>query len=440
MFNRRHVAGLSLVCLALSIAGCAVSGLDSIQVSPATQTLRVGQTTQLIVTGTYGNGNHLRTQTVTTGLTWTSTSPGVATVNSTGMVTAVNGGTTTITATAMAFNGSVTSTAGITVTGSTGGTTGGSGAGILSLTIIPSGIVFGSLRDNGQFLAIGTFSTSPTVRDLTNSVTWFTSEPNGFPITNNNSPPPGGGTQNGGVVSAYEASVGPVGAVITAEATDTNGSIAPLRQTSAALWFYLIRPPIRQYQALAIQDPPLLTTLTVYNEGLNTTNWLVTASSATGTPNVLTLRPRRWGWQVSLHSDLSRGTTVTLTAPRNRSLVRWLVLQLLNVRLSTSGTQLLHRHDCRRQNYCRKHSTTKDRGSNLQLRNRSPANPTQCAAPRPGSVKVRRIVGFYPTDFSHATYSARNVIYPTFCAIQNTCSTPKREMLTSRGMFWRAWR
>ena len=55
---------------------------------------------------------------------------------------------------------------------------------ILSLTIIPSGIVFGSLTESGQFLAIGTFSTAPTVRDLTNSVTWLTSEPNIFPVTN----------------------------------------------------------------------------------------------------------------------------------------------------------------------------------------------------------------------------------------------------------------
>ncbi len=96
----------------------------------------------------------------------------------------------------------------------------------LSLTIIPSRIVFGTLGDTGQFLAIGTFSTAPTVRDLTNSVTWLTSEPNKYPITNNNSAPPGGGTENGGVVSDYEASVGNVGAAITAEATDSNGSIA----------------------------------------------------------------------------------------------------------------------------------------------------------------------------------------------------------------------
>jgi hypothetical protein len=324
MLNRRRIAGLSLVCLALSLAGCSVSGLDSIQVSPATQTLGVGQTTQLIVTGTYGNGNHLRTQTVTTGVTWTSSSPGVATVNSTGMVTAVNGGTTTITATAMAFNGTITSTAGVTVTGSTGGTTGGSGAGILSLTIIPSGIVFGSLTQSGQFLAIGTFSTAPTVRDLTNSVTWFTSAPNVFPITTNNSNAPGGGTQNGGVVSAYGSSVGNVGAVITAEATDTNGSIATATANVGCPLVLPVPPtpptatspgspgtPGSCYQDL----PQLLSTLTVYNEGLNTTNWLVTAPSATGTPAVLTCGPAAGAGKSVCTATYPLGSTVTLTAP-----------------------------------------------------------------------------------------------------------------------------
>jgi hypothetical protein len=63
----------------------------------------------------------------------------------------------------------------------------------------------------------------------------------------------------------------------------------------------------------------LLSTLTVYNEGLNTTGWLVTAPSATGTPNVLHCGP---GWAAGGGSGGSvcsamypAGTQVTLTAP-----------------------------------------------------------------------------------------------------------------------------
>ena len=318
---RRVFVGFLLICLALSITGCAVSGLDSIQIAPATQALAVGQTAQLTATGTYGNGNHPRTQVVTTGLTWASSAPGVATVDSTGMVTAVSAGTTTITASATAFNGPVTSTAGITVTGgSTGGTNGGSGGSILALTIIPSGIVFGSLGSSGQFLAIGTFSTSPTVRDVTNSVTWLTSDPNEYPVTNySKASTPGPGTQNGGVVSAYIASTGPVGATITAEATDSNGSIAT---ATAEVGCPLVIPdptthpptPGSCFQSV----PQLLTTLTVYNEGLNTTNWLVTAPSATGTPAVINCGPAAGAGNSVCTATYPLGTTVTLTAPAEK--------------------------------------------------------------------------------------------------------------------------
>src|ERR1700733_4107178 len=105
MVARRAFRGLLLLCLGISLVGCAVSGLDSIQVSPASQALTVGQTTQLSVVGTYGNGNHLRTQPITNGLTWTSSNPSVTSVTSAGLVAAVGAGTSTVTASATAFNG-----------------------------------------------------------------------------------------------------------------------------------------------------------------------------------------------------------------------------------------------------------------------------------------------------------------------------------------------
>jgi hypothetical protein len=323
MFVRCCVRGPLLLCLATALVGCSNQGLDSVQVTPAAQSLAVGQTAQLTATGTYGNANHASTQNITGTVTWTSSTPSVATVSTSGVVTAVGAGSTIITASTAGFAGPVSSTTDLTVTGSTGGTAGGSGGSILSLTIIPSGIVFGSLQESGQFLAIGTFSTAPTVRDVTNSVTWFTSEPNVFPVTNNSSPAPGGGTQNGGVVSAYGSSVGNVGAVITAEATDTNGSIAT---ATANVGCPLVLPnptanpptPGSCYQNV----PQLLSTLTVYNEGLNTTNWLVTAPSATCNPAVpatctpvLTCGPAAETGNSVCTATYPLGTAVTLTAP-----------------------------------------------------------------------------------------------------------------------------
>jgi hypothetical protein len=323
MFARRVIGGLSLLCLGFAVFGCsAPNGLDSIQVSPTAQALSVGQTAQLTVVGTYGNGKHLTTSNVTTGLNWISSNPSVASVTSAGLVAAVGSGTTTVTATATAFNGVTSSSSTITVAQTSAGTTGGNGGGIISLTIIPSGIVFGSLTESGQFLAIGTFSSAPTVRDLTNSVTWLTSAPNVFPVTNYSSSVTGTGTQNGGVVSAYGSSVGNIGATITAEATDSSGSLAT---ATATVGCPLVLPnptanpptPGSCYQAV----PQLLSTLTVYNEGLNPNtpeaggNWLVTAPSATGTPAVINCGPGAGTGKSVCTATYPLNTTVILTAP-----------------------------------------------------------------------------------------------------------------------------
>jgi hypothetical protein len=318
----RCVWGLSLACLALTIAGCAnPSGLDSIQITPVAQSLTVGQTAQFTVAGTYGNANHPVTKAMTSGMSWTSSAPSVATVSASGVATAVGTGTTTITANATAFNGPTTSSATIAVTGSAGAT-GGSGGSILSLTIIPSAMAFGALTESGQFLAIGTFSTEPTVRDVTNSVTWLTSAPNVFPVSNYSSTVTGTGTQNGGVVSAYGSSTGNAGATITAEAMDSNGSIAT---ATATVGCPLVLPnpngnpptPGSCYQNI----PQLLSTLTVYNEGLNPNtpeqggNWLVTAPSATGTADVINCGPGAGTGNSVCTATYPLNTTVTLTAP-----------------------------------------------------------------------------------------------------------------------------
>jgi hypothetical protein len=329
MFARCCVGGLLLLCLGSSLVGCGnPTGLDSVQVTPATQSLTVGQTAQFTAVGTYGNASRPSTQNITSSVTWTSNAPSVATISTSGIATAVGAGTTTITATASGFNGPVSSSTILTVTGSSG-TGGSSGGNILSLTIIPSGIVFGSLTQSGQFLAIGTFSTAPTVRDLTNSVKWLTSAPNVFPITNYSPSVPGTGTQNGGVVSAYGSSVGTVGATITAEATDSSGSIAT---ATAGVGCPLVLPnptanpptPGSCYQNV----PQLLSTLTVYNEGLNPNtpeaggNWLVTAPSATCNPAVpatcapvITCGPAAGTGNSVCTATYPLGTTVTLTAP-----------------------------------------------------------------------------------------------------------------------------
>jgi hypothetical protein len=184
---------------------------------------------------------------------------------------------------------------------------------LLSLQIIPATITVDNLLGTGQFLAVGTYSTPPTVRDLTNSVNWLTSAPSVFPVNTNGTGVPSGGA-NAGIVTAY----GSGGATIIAEATDPQtGSI----QTATASFncpLILPTPTTAGSCYPGSEASSLLSTLTIYNEGLNTTNWLVLAPSATGTPNVIHCGPGSVG--DGLGGSVCVGTypvgsTVTLTVP-----------------------------------------------------------------------------------------------------------------------------
>src|SRR5690606_21766816 len=81
----------------------------SVSVSPSSFSLPVGDTRQLSVTLKDASGNTLTGRTVN----WSSSATSVATVNSSGRVTAVGAGTATITATSEGKSG----TAQVTVTG-----------------------------------------------------------------------------------------------------------------------------------------------------------------------------------------------------------------------------------------------------------------------------------------------------------------------------------
>jgi hypothetical protein len=132
-------------------------------------------------------------------------------------------------------------------------------------------------------------------------VVWLTSAPNVFPVTTNCIPngtgstqcaTPTAGSENGGVASAY----GTGDATIIAEAIANDGSI----QTATADFACPLtlpnpngNPPTPGSCYPGSEASALLSTLTIYNEGLNSTTWQVTAPSATGTPNVIHCGP---GW------------------------------------------------------------------------------------------------------------------------------------------------
>jgi 6-phosphogluconolactonase (cycloisomerase 2 family) len=146
------------VCLA-SLIACSGGGssqsqptLDSISVTPATPTVTAGQTQQFKAMGNYSDGSSAD---ITTSATWSTGSGTIATINSSGLLTAVAAGTTTVSASSGSVSGSVN----LTVKPS-----------LVSIAVTPGtpSIAAGLSQ---QFAATGTYSDSSTAV-ITSSVTW----------------------------------------------------------------------------------------------------------------------------------------------------------------------------------------------------------------------------------------------------------------------------
>ena len=116
LFTRPLTKAFSLACSVTLVAGCNASGGGStgpdpnlvvvtVQVTPATDTLNaLGLTRQLTATAANASGGPISGKT----FTWTSSDSTVATVNVSGLTTAVDNGTATITATVDGIAGAAT--------------------------------------------------------------------------------------------------------------------------------------------------------------------------------------------------------------------------------------------------------------------------------------------------------------------------------------------
>jgi uncharacterized protein YjdB len=295
-----------------TVVGGTTEKYTAVSIIPGSQALSAsGQTGQFIALATSGNTGLQTDVTSSPQIKWSSSIPSVASVSATGLAAGVSAGTSTVTTELTNTDGSVVSSTASVVVSLTAAP-----EPLLSLTIIPGSITVGNLQDTGQFLAIGTFSSAPYVRDLTNSptLTWISSWPSVFPVDTNSG---GNSGTTAGTVTAY----GNGGADIIAEATSSDGSI----QTATATFNCPLvlpnpngDPPTPGSCYPGTQAFALLSTLTIYNEGANTTNWEITAPSATGTANVLHCGP---GWALNggtggsvCTATYPMGTTVLLKA------------------------------------------------------------------------------------------------------------------------------
>ena len=281
-----------------TVVGAANEQVTALTVYPGTQSATAAdQQSQFFVLATEGSGLQYD---ITTQVVWTSSNEAVATIGTTGtgtpgLATAVGAGITTITATYTNVDGSkVVGTANYSVT------IGAAQEPLLSINIVPGGVTVSNKGMTAQYLAFGTYSTTPTVRDLTSQVTWISLAPEVVSIDS------GGVTGEIGGLATAQGYTG--NGVIYAEATNPDGTVV------------LSNP-----ETFTCEDPttsacdqdvahPQFATLTFFNAGENTTTWLVTAPSDTGTPNLIHCGPGSKSGGSVCTGTYETGSTVTLTA------------------------------------------------------------------------------------------------------------------------------
>lgn len=156
-------AALATLALAVSCRGFFVNPtLTSVAISPTAPQVEQGQTLQLQAFGTYDDGS--RNQ-INTGVSWSSDTPAVASVNTnTGLMTGVATGTAIITASAQALSSTATATVFIVIN---------------SITINPTSA---SVAAGGSQQFTVSASSNGATLDLTSSAT-LTPEQNGTAVS-----------------------------------------------------------------------------------------------------------------------------------------------------------------------------------------------------------------------------------------------------------------
>ena len=170
----KRIPGLLCVVFVLlaSVQCNTVHVLQSIGVSPNSQVVLTGQKAQFRATGTYhGSNQSTYIKDISSQVTWASSNQSVATVDATGMATAVGAGTATITATTEASDNSVTGSATLISSGD-------AAHDLTAITIIPptGKQTVSSKGETAQYIAIGTFNSAPGTVDITDQVTWQSSD------------------------------------------------------------------------------------------------------------------------------------------------------------------------------------------------------------------------------------------------------------------------
>lgn len=178
--------------------------LTSLEVTPQAPTVAVGQTRQLTATGHYDDGSMAD---VTATVTWTTSEPAVATVGATGLVTAIDVGTATVTATA----GPIRASTAVTVEPPV----------VTALAIAPAGPTVPS-GETQAFTATATLSDGGQLV-VTTAATWTSSAPAVATVT------------GGGLATAVSPGDATIAAAYGGQTASTTLHVGPPRLLSITL-------------------------------------------------------------------------------------------------------------------------------------------------------------------------------------------------------------
>jgi hypothetical protein len=206
------VAALAIVGVITGCQDAKFPYLVSIQISPGTPSVAAGLTQQFAAQGTFSNGT---TRDITSLVTWSSSTPSVATIAMGGLATALSQGSSTITASFTTPGGTVTGSTTLTVTAPA----------VTSIQVSPATPSLG-VGLTEQFTAQATFANG-TKGDITSQVTWSSSNSSVASIT------------TGGLASAQSPGQSTISASFTQPGGTVSGSTT-LTVTSNTLVSILI--------------------------------------------------------------------------------------------------------------------------------------------------------------------------------------------------------
>ncbi len=218
LVSPRVLLGVGLVASTALFAGtgCTSRSLTGLTIQPAIGLTCVvpGVSAQFKAYGTYTEGGHsAETEDITSLVTWSSTIPAVATVNSSGLATGVNLGSTGIIASIQGPFGNVNATSNIDVESPC--TVTGAVAKPLTLTVIPASQTLTSIGQTARLLAIATYDGGTKTSDFSRQAAWESSDERVATV------------DGAGLVTG----VGPGDAVITARVKIPGGDAVSAAQT-----------------------------------------------------------------------------------------------------------------------------------------------------------------------------------------------------------------